>query len=119
TAELFEGVSAKTSGAGGGDCGIVLAEPWVNAQNIYDTWRQHGIHPLEMAVTQLGARLEEQPWHNLVKTITSGWRPTNKTNSPRNPTPLTTPTLSPPRWPVSTRTAAASPHSSAPARSTP
>ena len=59
TAELFEGVSAKTSGAGGGDCGIVLAEPWVNAQNIYDTWRQHGIHPLEMAVTQLGARLEE------------------------------------------------------------
>jgi phosphomevalonate kinase len=59
TAELFEGTSAKTSGAGGGDCGIVLAEPWVNADNIYAAWREHGIQPLPLTVTQLGAGRKE------------------------------------------------------------
>ncbi|HEY4556811.1 MAG TPA: phosphomevalonate kinase [Enteractinococcus sp.] len=59
TAELFAGTSAKTSGAGGGDCGIVLAEPWVNADDIYTAWRDHGIQPLQLSVTQLGAGLKE------------------------------------------------------------
>ena len=59
TAEFFEGTSAKTSGAGGGDCGIALAEPWVDAEQIYTAWRNHGIEPLELSVTQLGAGLKE------------------------------------------------------------
>lgn len=59
TAQHFAGTSAKTSGAGGGDCGIVLAEPWVNAAEIYDAWRTHGIQPLQLSVTQLGAGLKE------------------------------------------------------------
>ncbi|GAA4118044.1 phosphomevalonate kinase [Enteractinococcus coprophilus] len=59
TAQGFAGASAKTSGAGGGDCGIVLAEPWVNAVDIYTAWSAHGIHPLQLSVTQLGAGLKE------------------------------------------------------------
>lgn len=59
TAEAFEGTSAKTSGAGGGDCGIVLAEPWVNPEDIYTAWRDHGIQPLPLTVTQLGAGRKE------------------------------------------------------------
>ncbi|MDN6173188.1 MAG: phosphomevalonate kinase [Yaniella sp.] len=59
SAELREGVSAKTSGAGGGDCGIVLAEPTVDPAVIYNTWQQHGIQPLHLNVTQLGVGLEE------------------------------------------------------------
>lgn len=59
TVELTEGVSAKTSGAGGGDCGIVLAEPWVDPTVIYTTWREHGIQPLDLTVTQLGVGLKE------------------------------------------------------------
>ena len=59
SAELFEGVSAKTSGAGGGDCGIVLAEPTVDPATIYTTWQQHGIQPLHLNVTQLGVGLKE------------------------------------------------------------
>lgn len=59
TAERFEGASAKTSGAGGGDCGIVLAEPRVNPDDIYTAWRDHDIQPLELSVTQLGAGRKE------------------------------------------------------------
>ena len=59
TAQRFAGASAKTSGAGGGDCGIVMAEPWVNAADIYEAWSTHGIHPLQFSVTQLGAGLKE------------------------------------------------------------
>lgn len=59
TAERFAGTSAKTSGAGGGDCGIVLAEPWVTTEDIDDAWHSHGIHPLRLHVTQLGAGLKE------------------------------------------------------------
>ncbi|GAA2045847.1 phosphomevalonate kinase [Yaniella flava] len=59
TAEAFDGVSAKTSGAGGGDCGIVLAEPWVDPAAIHATWRQHGIEPLALSVTQLGVGVKE------------------------------------------------------------
>src|SRR5699024_6060148 len=35
TAEAYEDTSAKTSGAGGGDGCIVLAEPWTNPADIY------------------------------------------------------------------------------------
>lgn len=59
SAELLEGVSAKTSGAGGGDCGIVLAEPTVDPELIHNTWRAHGIQPLYLTVTQLGVGLKE------------------------------------------------------------
>lgn len=59
SAELIEGVSAKTSGAGGGDCGIVLAEPTVDPAVIHNTWHEHGIQPLHLNVTQLGVGLKE------------------------------------------------------------
>lgn len=59
TAQDTAGVSAKTSGAGGGDCGIVLAEPWVDADTIYTTWKHHGIQPLALTVTNLGVGLKE------------------------------------------------------------
>ena len=59
TAQRFAGTSAKTSGAGGGDCGIVLAEPGVNAAEVYEAWRTHGIHPLQLSVTHLGTALKE------------------------------------------------------------
>lgn len=59
TAEALEGVSAKTSGAGGGDCGIVLAEPWIDPTGVYATWRDHGIQPLDLTVTHLGVGLKE------------------------------------------------------------
>ena len=59
TAEQLEGVSAKTSGAGGGDCGIVLAEPWVDPAVINTTWREHGIQPLGLTVTHLGVGVKE------------------------------------------------------------
>lgn len=59
TAQRFAGTSAKTSGAGGGDCGIVLAEPCVDPAEIYAAWTAHGIQPLQLSVTQLGAGLKE------------------------------------------------------------
>lgn len=59
TAQTIPGTSAKTSGAGGGDCGIVIAEPSVRPQDIYTAWQEHGIEPLQLAVTHVGAGLKE------------------------------------------------------------
>lgn len=45
------GAAAKPSGAGGGDCGIVLAGSHVDAGSIASVWLQHQIVPLDLRVT--------------------------------------------------------------------
>ncbi|MFI5781878.1 phosphomevalonate kinase [Nocardia sp. NPDC051570] len=45
------GAVAKTSGAGGGDCGIALVAP-ADAQQLQQRWRAAGILPLELRVHQ-------------------------------------------------------------------
>ncbi|MGO3022247.1 MAG: phosphomevalonate kinase [Brevibacterium sp.] len=48
------GAAAKPSGAGGGDCGIALAQTQTEAQTILSGWEAAGIRPLD-----LGAHREE------------------------------------------------------------
>lgn len=49
TAERF-GAAAKTSGAGGGDCGIALITESVNQQALVDEWHAKGILQLPLTV---------------------------------------------------------------------
>ncbi len=44
------GAAAKTSGAGGGDCGIALAPDGVDVDAMHAGWREHGIVPLALSV---------------------------------------------------------------------
>lgn len=44
------GAAAKTSGAGGGDCGIALIADSVKANLIRDTWAAAGILPLDLMI---------------------------------------------------------------------
>ncbi|MCI1857295.1 MAG: phosphomevalonate kinase [Sporolactobacillus sp.] len=46
-----QGAAAKSSGAGGGDCGIVLAGPETDSRKIEKSWSQAGITPLNLRVT--------------------------------------------------------------------
>lgn len=43
-----QGAAAKTSGAGGGDCGICLVENDKQAQAVQEMWRRSGVHPLDL-----------------------------------------------------------------------
>lgn len=47
------GGAAKTSGAGGGDCGIALVSKHLNKQAIFDHWRNLGVEPLNLNVHQV------------------------------------------------------------------
>lgn len=49
TAERF-GAAAKTSGAGGGDCGIALADRSVDQHALVNEWQANGIHHLPLTV---------------------------------------------------------------------
>ncbi len=49
TAEVNHG-AAKTSGAGGGDCGIVLIDRQINIQNLLAAWQKAGIDQLDLHV---------------------------------------------------------------------
>ena len=51
-AESFGG-AAKTSGAGNGDCGIVIADRNTDTAFLEDKWRQNGIMPLDFHVHQI------------------------------------------------------------------
>lgn len=42
--------TAKTSGAGGGDCGIVVVKNDLDLTEMIQAWRQHDIEPLELKV---------------------------------------------------------------------
>ncbi|MDF7663249.1 phosphomevalonate kinase [Bifidobacterium sp. ESL0763] len=44
------GAAAKSSGAGGGDCGIAIAGPDADAKAIEDGWTERGIVPLHLDV---------------------------------------------------------------------
>ncbi|MFT4235053.1 MAG: phosphomevalonate kinase, partial [Microbacterium sp.] len=44
------GAAGKPSGAGGGDCGIVIADEGSQVIGIEDEWRQQGIRRLPVAV---------------------------------------------------------------------
>lgn len=49
TAEKLNGAS-KTSGAGGGDCGIVLIDNSIDIQELLNNWKKIGIEPLNLHV---------------------------------------------------------------------
>lgn len=52
--------SGKTSGAGGGDCGIAFLNGVEQIQALYHSWQQVGIIPLpNVTVSQLGANVTE------------------------------------------------------------
>ncbi|WP_340051403.1 phosphomevalonate kinase [Corynebacterium parakroppenstedtii] len=55
TTALEEGWWAKSSGAGGGDCGIALAAPGVDAHALHERWTAAGIRPLNLHVSPTGA----------------------------------------------------------------
>jgi phosphomevalonate kinase len=44
-----QGLAAKSSGAGGGDCGLALGDPALFAE-LSQNWRAQGIEPLELAL---------------------------------------------------------------------
>ncbi|CAM3243351.1 phosphomevalonate kinase [Lactiplantibacillus plajomi] len=44
------GAAAKTSGAGGGDCGIVLIDRTIDPQPLLKAWAAHGIEQLALSV---------------------------------------------------------------------
>jgi phosphomevalonate kinase len=48
-AEKYGG-AAKTSGAGGGDCGITIINKGINKQRIYDEWLENEVKPLEFNI---------------------------------------------------------------------
>jgi phosphomevalonate kinase len=50
-AENHQG-AAKTSGAGGGDCGIALAHRKVDKEALFAEWKKHGILPLDLHVAK-------------------------------------------------------------------
>lgn len=52
SAQEFGGV-AKTSGAGGGDCGIVLIDKKIDVNELFAFWRQHNIQPLQFNVCEI------------------------------------------------------------------
>ena len=47
--ERFGG-AAKTSGAGGGDCGITIIDNRVDKHSIYEVWEKEGIKPLKFKI---------------------------------------------------------------------
>lgn len=55
TTALDEGWWAKSSGAGGGDCGIALAAPGVDTHALHERWAAAGIRPLNLHVSPTGA----------------------------------------------------------------
>jgi phosphomevalonate kinase len=44
------GGAAKTSGAGGGDCGITIIRSDVNKNAIFDEWQRNDVQPLEFNI---------------------------------------------------------------------
>ena len=47
---LAHGAAAKSSCAGGCDCGIAIAGSHVDVEGLYAQWRANGIEPLNLAV---------------------------------------------------------------------
>ncbi len=51
-AESFGG-AAKTSGAGNGDCGIVITDEQTNVNELEQQWRKNNVLPLDLHVHQV------------------------------------------------------------------
>ncbi len=47
--------SGKSSGAGGGDCGIAFLKNANERQDLYKAWKARGITPLDLTVSKMGA----------------------------------------------------------------
>ncbi|SDC20879.1 phosphomevalonate kinase [Pelagirhabdus alkalitolerans] len=60
--DLIEGVggagAGKTSGAGGGDCGIAFVKQSVKKDDVYDLWRDKGIEPLPFNAAKDGVTID-------------------------------------------------------------
>ncbi|MDO8627303.1 MAG: phosphomevalonate kinase [Candidatus Diapherotrites archaeon] len=52
------GGAGKFSGAGGGDCGIAVSFSTEIAEKIKQEWKQKGLYPLDVKISQQGLRLE-------------------------------------------------------------
>lgn len=52
------GAAAKPSGAGGGDCGIVLADTSAEVSGILREWESHGIGQLTLSVHQIEGEID-------------------------------------------------------------
>jgi len=51
--------SGKSSGAGGGDCGIAFIQDADQIEELYDAWNKYHIYPLQLDVSQLGVSMTE------------------------------------------------------------
>jgi phosphomevalonate kinase len=51
---LAEGAAAKISGAGGGDCGIVLTRDEETARRVRAAWEAAGLYPLDVGISEQG-----------------------------------------------------------------
>ncbi len=50
--------SGKSSGAGGGDCGIAFVEGERAARELHEKWKEQNILPLSLQVSIMGAHVE-------------------------------------------------------------
>ncbi|QAA31808.1 phosphomevalonate kinase [Clostridium manihotivorum] len=50
--------SGKSSGAGGGDCGIAFLEGSNNKKELYEAWKHNDIKPLNLEVAKVGVSVE-------------------------------------------------------------
>jgi phosphomevalonate kinase len=50
-------LAIKPSGAGGGDCAVALVSPELRGK-LRDAWRGEGLRPLEIGMSEEGARIE-------------------------------------------------------------
>lgn len=48
------GAAAKTSGAGGGDCGVAFVRDPQTAERIREEWRRHAVIPLDLGIAPAG-----------------------------------------------------------------
>lgn len=56
--------SGKSSGAGGGDCGIAFVSEDSQVVQLHQAWKKEGIHPLHLQVSQNGVIVTEQDKNN-------------------------------------------------------
>ena len=59
--------SGKSSGAGGGDCGIAFLKDAAQVDALYDVWKEDNIRPLKVAVSQMGAAITDYDCESSLK----------------------------------------------------
>lgn len=96
-AEVAEahGGAGKSSGAGGGDCGLAIVGPEVDRDKIAQAWREKGIVPLDLALDEANqieigswgadpgkAESADFPWFSALASPHDGDRPTKTMAAP-------------------------------------